>query len=68
VSGDTACADHEVAKNIRDLANLNPAKGRGADDIQYSKVDGATIYSHPLCPNTWREGQKIGDEAIAEGY
>src|SRR5262249_7911234 len=24
VSGDTACADHEIAKRVRDLGNLNP--------------------------------------------
>jgi uncharacterized protein GlcG (DUF336 family) len=67
-SGDTACADHEIAKTLRDLANLNPAKGRSADDIQYSQVDGATLYSHPLCPNTWRDGVKLGDEELARGY
>jgi len=67
-SGDTACADHEIAKTMRDLSHLNPAKGRSADDIQYSKVDGATIYTHPLCPNTWRDGKKVGDEPVAQGY
>jgi hypothetical protein len=38
------------------------------DDITYSKVDRPSIYTHPLCPNTWRNGQKIGDEAPAAGY
>lgn len=61
VSGDTACADHEVAKGIRDLAGLTPADGRGADDIVYAERDGPSIFAHPLCPNTFRDGQKIGD-------
>lgn len=67
-SGDTACADHEIAKRIRDAAGLNPAKGRGADDIQYSSVDGPSVYAHPLCINTWRDGKKIGEEPPAQGY
>lgn len=64
-SGDTACADHEIAKAMRDAAGLNPSTGSGADDIQYSQVDGATVYSHPMCLNTWRDGKKLGDEAVA---
>jgi hypothetical protein len=47
---------------------MDPAKGPYVDDITYSKVDGATIYTHPLCPNTWRNGQHIGEEAVAVGY
>jgi len=61
VSGDTACADHEVAKGMRDLAGLNPAKGRAADDIQYAEADGPSVFAHPLCPNTMRDGKKLGD-------
>jgi uncharacterized protein GlcG (DUF336 family) len=68
VSGDTPCADHEIAKRVRAFAGLNPAKGPFADDITYSKVDGASIYTHPLCPNTWRNGKKIGEEPAAVGY
>jgi uncharacterized protein GlcG (DUF336 family) len=67
-SGDTACADHEIAKRIRDAAGLNPPAGALADDITFSSVDGASIYTHPLCPNTWRNNQKIGDEPAAAGY
>jgi uncharacterized protein GlcG (DUF336 family) len=63
LSGDTACADHEIAKRIRHLAGLDPEKGEFADDITYSAADGASVFSHPLCPNTWRNGKKIGDEA-----
>ena len=68
VSGDTPCTDHEIAKRVRHLAGLDPAKGPSADDIQYSKTDGASIYAHPLCPNTYRDGKKLGDEAPATGY
>jgi uncharacterized protein GlcG (DUF336 family) len=68
VSGDTACADHEIAKRIRHLAQLDPEKGEFADDITYTSVDGASVFTHPLCPNTWRNGKKIGDEAKAAGY
>ncbi len=68
VSGDTPCADHEIAKRVRHMAGLDPKGGPAADDIQYSKVDRPSIYTHPLCPNTWRNGQRIGDEAPAAGY
>lgn len=68
VSGDTPCADHEIAKRIRHAAGLDPAKGPTIDDISYSSVDRPSIFTHPLCPNTWRNGQKIGDEPPAQGY
>jgi uncharacterized protein GlcG (DUF336 family) len=68
VSGDTACADHEIAKRIRHLAQLDPEKGQFADDITYSSTDGASVFTHPLCPNTWLNGTKVGDEARAAGY
>jgi uncharacterized protein GlcG (DUF336 family) len=68
VSGDTACADHEIAKRVRHLAQLDPEKGEFADDISYTSVDGASVFTHPLCPNTWRNGKKIGDEPKAAGY
>ena len=62
-SGDTACADHEIAKRIRHLAQLDPEKGEFADDIIYAAVDGPSPFAHPLCANTWRNGMKLGDEA-----
>jgi hypothetical protein len=68
VSGDTACADHEIAKRIRHLANLNPEKGPNVDDITFSVADGPSAFTHPLCANTWRNGQKLGDEVPASGY
>ena len=61
VSGDTACADHEIAKRVRHLAQLDPEKGPAADDIAYSSADGASPFTHPLCANTWRNGQKLGE-------
>ena len=68
VSGDTSCADHEVAKRVRHLASLNPAGGPTADDIQYSSADGAGVFTHPLCINTYRNGVLLGQEAPSSGY
>ena len=65
VSGDTSCTDHEIAKRMRDAARLNPPKGPAADDIQYAKADGPSLFVHPLCKNTWRNGTMIGDEPPA---
>jgi uncharacterized protein GlcG (DUF336 family) len=67
-SGDTACADHEIAKRMRDKAGLNPPGGAFVDDIWYTKADGPSIFSHPLCKNTWRNGKKIGEELPAHDY
>lgn len=68
VSGDTACTDHEIAKRVRTLANLDPTGGPATDDITYSSVDGASAFTHPLCLNTYRNGISIGNEAPATGY
>jgi len=65
VSGDTSCTDHEIAKRVRDAAGLNPPKGATVDDIQYTSADGPSLFAHPLCKNTWRNGTKIGDEPPA---
>lgn len=64
-SGDTACADHEIAKRVRHLAQLDPEKGQFADDIIYVSADGPSPFAHPLCANTWRNGKKLGDETPA---
>jgi uncharacterized protein GlcG (DUF336 family) len=64
VSGDTACADHEIAKRIRHIAQLDPERGQLADDINYAK-DGSSVFTHPVCPNTWLNGRKVGDEMRA---
>jgi uncharacterized protein GlcG (DUF336 family) len=68
ISGDTACADHEIAKRVRHLAQLDPEKGEFVDDIVFTSADGASPFAHPLCANTWRNGKKLGDEAKAAGY
>jgi uncharacterized protein GlcG (DUF336 family) len=68
ISGDTSCADHEIAKRVRSLANLNPPGGALVDDITYSAPDGASVFTHPLCVNTWRNGTFVGEEAPATGY
>jgi uncharacterized protein GlcG (DUF336 family) len=68
ISGDTACADHEIAKRVRHLARLDPEKGEFADDIVFTSADGPSAFAHPLCANTWRNGNKLGDEHTAVGY
>ena len=68
ISGDTACTDHEIAKRVRDEAGMNPPGGMTADDISYSSVDGPSVFTHPLCPNTWRNNVLIGNEAPATTY
>ena len=68
ISGDTSCTDHEIAKRVRDAAGLNPSGGATVDDITYSSADGASVFTHPLCLNTWRNGKFIGVEANAVGY
>jgi len=67
VSGDTSCTDHEIAKRMRQAAGLDP-KGLPSDDILYTAADGPSPFAHPLCPNTYRDGNKVGDEAPASGY
>jgi uncharacterized protein GlcG (DUF336 family) len=69
ISGDTACADHEIAKRVRSLAALNPPGGASADDIVYSSVDGGPgVFVHPLCLNTFRNGVFVGNEQPSNGY
>ncbi len=68
VSGDTSCADHEIAKRTRHLANLDPPGGSLVDDISYSAVDGASVFTHPQCLNTYRNGVQLGNELPATGY
>jgi uncharacterized protein GlcG (DUF336 family) len=65
VSGDTSCADHEIAKRVRSLAGLNPPGGSAVDDIVYSLPDPPSVFAHPVCLNTWRNGIQIGNEAPA---
>ena len=67
VSGDTACADHEIAKRVRLAAGLAP-NGLPTDEIVYTAPDGPSPFAHPLCPNTFRDGNKVGDESPAAGY
>ncbi len=68
ISGDTACADHEIARNTRDDLGFNPPGGATADDISYSSEGGASVFTHPLCPNTFHNGASLGDELAASGY
>jgi uncharacterized protein GlcG (DUF336 family) len=61
VSGDTACADHEIAKRVRDLAGLNPPGGPLVDDIVYEP---ASIFAHPLCINTVQNGVPLSASEV----
>lgn len=65
VSGDTSCADHEIAKRVRNLAGLNPQGGPLVDDIVYSPPDAPSAFAHPKCVNTFRNGVFIGNETPA---
>jgi uncharacterized protein GlcG (DUF336 family) len=65
VSGDTACTDHEIAKRVRNTLSLNPAGGATADDIVYSPPDPPSVFAHPVCLTTFRNGTPIGSEAPA---
>jgi uncharacterized protein GlcG (DUF336 family) len=68
ISGDTSCADHEIAKRVRNLAGLNPPASLGGmlgDDIVYSPPDAPSVFAHPVCLNTKRNGVAIGDEMPA---
>lgn len=67
VSGDTSCADHEIAKRVRTAAGLTP-NGLPSDDIVFTSVDGPSPFAHPLCANTFRDGRRVGDEPGASGY
>ena len=68
ISGDTSCADHEIAKRTRNELGLNPPGGPTADDIVYSPPDAPSVFAHPKCINTWRNGVFIGNETPATGY
>ena len=73
ISGDTSCTDHEMAKRTRDNLGLNPPAALGgafADDISYSGPgeSNASPFTHPLCPNTFRNGRFVGNEKNSKGF
>jgi uncharacterized protein GlcG (DUF336 family) len=66
ISGDTACADHEVAKKVRASLNLVPPGGNLVDDIVLSPPDAPSPFAHPMCMKTKRNGSDVlGDERPA---
>lgn len=69
VSGDTSCADHEVAKRSRSTLTLDPPGGPLVDDIAYPS-DGPSVFMHPACLNTFRNGAPVvgGTETPATTY
>jgi uncharacterized protein GlcG (DUF336 family) len=69
ISGDTSCADHEIAKRVRHILGLDPTAGPTVDDISYTVPDGASAFTHPKCINTYRNGVLLpGSEQPAVGY
>jgi uncharacterized protein GlcG (DUF336 family) len=68
VSGDTPCTDHEIAKRIRAMSGLIPPGGNFADDIMYAVSEPPTVYTHPVCRNTYHNGRKIGDTPPHPSY
>lgn len=65
ISGDTSCTDHEIAKRVRNGAGLNPPGGQLVDDIVYAPPDPPSVFAHPKCLNTFRNGIVIGEETPA---
>ena len=64
ISGDTSCTDHEIAKRTRNQLALNPPGGATVDDIEYA----ASVFAHPKCINTYKNGVFVGDEAPGGPY
>ena len=69
VSGDTSCADHEIAKRVRAAASLIPPGGNLVDDIVF-REDGQQLgaFTHPHCINTYRNGEQIKPDEGAAAY
>jgi hypothetical protein len=53
---------------VRTLGGLNPVGAPAVDDITYSAAEGPPVFTHPVCPTTWRYGVFIGNEWVATGY
>ena len=67
-SGDTPCADHEIAKVVRAMARMAPPGGNTIDDIVYAVDEPASAYTHPVCVNTYRNGVAIGSPPPRPSY
>jgi len=67
ISGDTSCADHEIAKRVRTLAGMDPPGGAEVDDIWYP-LDGPSVFMHPYCLSTYRNGIFVGTETAVKSY
>jgi hypothetical protein len=44
------------------------AHGQANDRGRGNVPDGASVFTHPRCVNTWRNGALIGNEPPAMGY
>ena len=56
--------DEEKREFLADVSSFANAAG---GDIVYG-IDGASVFTHPKCINTYRNGQFVGEEAPATGY
>ena len=72
VSGDTSCADHNIAWRTRDALNLdNVATGlsgaEGGDNIIFDIVDGtsASGFGHPFCLDAATEAA-VNEDVLEE--
>ena len=54
-------------QSVRTLAGLDPAGGPSKDDILYP-LDGPSVFMHPFCVNTFRNGSHVGEETPATTY
>ncbi|MEP6767611.1 MAG: heme-binding protein, partial [Acidobacteriota bacterium] len=48
VSGDTACADHEIAKTVRDRGGMNPPSGRRPTTSRTAASTSRPLHPPPL--------------------
>lgn len=69
ISGDTSCADHEVAKRMRHAAGLNPPGGPLVDDIVYARNPAeASPVAHPTCLSTIKNGVPVPNGTESGAY
>ena len=56
------------AANQADPTQVWPGSQAIAKAKAYTATNGASVFTHPLCVNTWRNGVFVGDEQPAAGY
>ena len=56
---------HSLSTFSLAVLTLTLSQGALADDIVYSGPDQPSVFAHPVCLNTFRNGIEIGSEAPA---